>query len=405
MRKAVIISLDAMFDQDIAHLPEDSFLRRMLAEGASCTQVRTVFPALTYPAHCTLITGCDPASHMIGHNQPYQPGVESGRRKWYWDVKQIQKETLFSAVHRQGGKCAAILWPVTGHTQAIRWNFPEVLALPGESQTLKMLAYGSAPWILHMELKHGRERVSTQQPYLSDYAIVLARDVITSHQPDLTCIHLVALDEMRHQHGTYSQEALDALRQLDRHVQTVWETMQQTPGMEDALLFAVSDHGQADIDRTVSLTGVLAENGWGQEVLGVQSNGMSAYIRIDDEDDIPKVKQYITDHAREFGVQRVYDREALDRMGCIPKVDLAVEAMPGVVFSDALEEEKREKATHGFGPGHPAENCLFAAMGKGVRAGAKIDSMPMRSVAPTIAALMGVALPEADGEGHARDMV
>lgn len=405
MRKAVIISLDAMFDQDIACLPESSFLRRMLAEGASCTQVKTIFPALTYPAHCTLITGCDPASHMIGHNQPYQLGTEVLKRKWYWSMKQIQRETLFTAVHRQGGRCASILWPVSGRSRAIRWNFPEVLALPGESQTLKMLTYGTAPWILHMELKHGRERVSTQQPYLSDYAAILACDVIETHQPDLTCVHFVALDEMRHQHGTYSKEAVDALHQLDRLVCTIWETMQRTPGMEDALLFIVSDHGQADIDRTVNLTDMLAANGWGKEVLGVQSCGMTAYIRIDDEDDIPAVKQYVTDHAREFGVQRVYDRTALDRMGCIPKVDLAVEAMPGVVFSDALDPRKREKATHGYGPGHPAENCLFAALGKGIRQGAELPSMPMRSVAPTIAGLMGVSLPEAEGDDHSRKML
>lgn len=405
MRKAVILSLDAMFDQDIARLPESSFLRRMLAQGASCTRVKTVFPSLTYPAHTTLITGCDPAQHGIGHNQPHQLGVSPENRKWYWELKQIARETLFEAVHRQGGRCASMLWPVSGKTRHIRWNFPEVLALPGENQVLKMLAYGSAPWILHMELKHGRERVSTREPYLSDYAAVLCRDVMKAHQPELTCVHMVALDEARHLHGVYSAEALDAMVRLDRHVQSIWDTMQQTPGMEDALLIVVSDHGQADVNRTVNLTELLAENGWNGETLGVQSCGMSAYVYIDDEDDIPHVKQYITDHAREFGVERVYDRQALDQMGCVAKVDLAVEAMPGVVFSDALEEEKREAATHGFGLGHPAENCLFAVLGQGVRAGSVIPEMRMRDVAPTIASLMGISLPEADGEDYCRSMV
>lgn len=86
-------------------------------------------------------------------------------------------------------------------------------------------------------------------------------------------------------------------------------------------------------------------------------------------------------------------------MHCVPQVALAVEATPGVVFSDALDENKRQKATHGFGPGHPAENCLFAVAGRGI-APTALPEMPMRDVAPTLAALMGIDLSSADGTAH-----
>ena len=405
MRKAVILSLDAMFEEDIAFLPENSVIREIMREGTSCTQVKTVFPSLTYPAHVTLVTGCDPAQHGIGQNQPFQPGVEPVRRKWYWDLRQIGRETLFSAVKRQGGHCASILWPVTGRTREIRWNFPEVLALPGENQVLKMLQYGSAPWILQMELRHGRVRVSTKEPYLSDYAAVLACDVIRFHQPDLTCVHMVALDEARHHHGVRSREAHEALLRLDRHVGTIRDTIRSTPGMEDALLIIVSDHGQADISRTVNLTELFAGDGWNSDRVGVQSCGMSAYIFAKEKADVPEFMRYLQQHAEKLGVRCIFDRSDLDGMGCIAQVDLAVDAMPGVVFSDALDEEKREAATHGFAPGHPAENCLFAVSGRGIRTSVSIPGMHMRDVAPTVASLMGVTLPEAEGEDYHQDMI
>ena len=405
MRKAVILSLDAMFDEDIACLPENSVIRELLNEGASCTHVKTIFPSLTYPTHVTLITGCDPAQHGIGHNQPFQPGISPVQRKWYWDLRQIGRETLFSAVKRQGGRCASILWPVTGRTRDIRWNFPEVLALPGENQVLKMLQYGTAPWILQMELRHGRERVSTKEPYLSDYAAVLACDVIRSHQPELTCVHMVALDEARHRHGVHSREAQEAMLRLDRNVGAIRDTIRSTPGMEDALLIIVSDHGQADINHTVNLTARLSGDGWTPDRVGIQSCGMSAYVFVRNKTDIPEFLRYLQQHAEHLGIYRIFDRSELNDMGCIAQVDLAVDAMPGVVFSDALDQKKRESATHGYAPGHPAENCLFIVCGNGIRSAVNIPVMRMRDVAPTVASLMGVSLPEADGEDYHLEMV
>ena len=83
----------------------------------------------------------------------------------------------------------------------------------------------------------------------------------------------------------------------------------------------------------------------------------------------------------------------------------AAEATDGVVFSDALDEEKREAATHGFGPGRAADLCLFAAFGRGIRKGIEIPAMQMRDVGPTIAGLMGLRLPEADGRDLSREFL
>ena len=84
---------------------------------------------------------------------------------------------------------------------------------------------------------------------------------------------------------------------------------------------------------------------------------------------------------------------------------LAAEAAEGVVFSDSLDPEKREKATHGFGPGHPGDMCFFAAWGRGIRPGAELPSFPMRDIGPTIAALMGLKLPAAKGTDRSEEVL
>ena len=409
MRKMVLISLDAVYRDDLPRFTPGGFIDSLLKRSTVCDQVKTVFPALTYPAHTTLMTGCDPADHGIGQNQPFQPGQEPTMRAWYWDSAAIRQPTLFDAVHQAGGRCASVLWPVTGKNRFIRWNFPEVLALPGENQVLKMLAYGTPAWILGTELRLGRQRQSTKEPHLSDYGCLLTCDVIRRKKPDLTALHMVDVDDMRHHHGVTSPEALEGLQRLEQRVRRIYETVQTTPGMEDALFVVVSDHGQADVDRPVCVTDELSRAGF-DGVFQVQSNGMTAYLyeACDDARKMSEVCAYLENNGNKIGVSKVYDQQSLNRMGCFAgdggRIFAAVEAAPGVVFSDALPEAKREKATHGFGPGHPAEDCLLMIHGRDIPEGMTLPSMPMRDVAPTLAELMGVSLPDAKGQSWASMM-
>ena len=401
--KVVLISLDALFDQDLPLMRQQPFFGEFLAHASGCTHVRTVYPALTYPANTTLVTGVDPRQHGIGHNQPHHPELEASMRPWFWDRAQVKVPNLFDAVKEAGGSCASVLWPVTGKTKSIRWNFPEVLALPGENQTWKMLRYGTPLWLIQMELRHRSERVSLREPYLSDYATILLKDVIASHAPDLSAVHLVDLDDMRHHHGVFNRETRKAIQRLDHRAAEIWETMQHTPGMEGAALCLVSDHGQADVRETVSLGEALTRLGLGS-LFTVQSNGFGAYLFFRQKEEeaahLGELTDFLRQHLAELRASAVYSAEDLAAMGAVEGVSLAVEAAPGVVYDDGLPQAKREKATHGFGPGHPAENCLFALRGKGIREGVWIPDMPMRDVAPTLAGILGVKMPQARGEDH-----
>jgi len=405
MRKAVLVSLDAFFDADFRLLRPGSGLSRVLREGCVCRQVKTVFPALTYPAHVTLITGCDPDETGVGQNQPFQPDLPGKNRVWYWERKHIAVPTLFDSVRSAGGTNCTILWPVCCRNPAARWCFPEVHPLPGENIVLKTLSYGTPFFILDSERRFGSLRKGISEPGLSDYASAIAVRMIRTRRPDLTAVHLIDLDEMRHHHGTFSPEAEQAVHRNEDRISAFLQALEETSGLEDSLLIVVSDHGQSDISRTVNLTEWLQKLGL-QEDFGVQSNGESAYFFAKREKaDSGRAMTLLQTHLQEAGILRLYSRTDLNRMHAVKEVAFASEAADQVVFSDGLDPEKREKATHGFGPGHPAENCLFAVRGKGIRAGLELPSMPMRDVAPTIAGLMGIPLPTARGQDHSREIL
>jgi len=410
MRKAVIISLDAVFEADLGSLDPDGALARLMREGASCTQVRTVFPALTYPCHVTLVSGCDPDRTGVGQNQPFQPDTPGPMRKWYWESRYVQVPTLFDAVRAAGGKSASILWPVNCRNPAVSWCLPEVHALPGENQTLKALRYGTPFYCIRAEKKFGKLRRGASEPALSDFAAAVAADTIRTFRPALTAVHLIDTDSMRHHHGTFSPEAAASLSRHDARIDAIRRALAESPGMEDALLIIVSDHGQADIHTAVHLQTVLAPLGL-EAALLPQSNGMSAYLFPGPDAPAPgdreawaRIERTLTDHLADLGASRLYTREELLRLHAAPGPILALEATKGVAYTDRLDREKREKATHGFGPGHPAENCLFAAVGKGIMPGKKLSPMPMRDVGPTIAGLMGLSLPESTGTDHSPEI-
>ncbi len=398
MRKVVLVSLDAFFVKDTERIDPDGFLAGMMRDGAFCRRVETIFPALTYPIHVTMVTGCEPDKTGVGQNQPLQPDVPKGQRVWYWERKHIRVPTLFDAVKEAGGRSCSILWPVNCRNKATNWIFPEVHPLGGENPALKALRFGTPLYILAGEKRYGHLRKGIGEPYLSDYACALAVDTVRRHKPDFSAIHFIDLDEARHHHGTFSDEANAALGRNDRRLKDLWQAITGTPGMEDALLIAVSDHGQEDIHDTVYLTRKLQEYGYDKQLV-VQSNGMSAcfFPGPEYQPDLDPAEVFTPERMKESGISRLYTRAELDAMHAVDGPVFAAEAAEGVVFSDALDEEKREAATHGFGPGRDADLCLFAVYGKGVKRGAEIPAMHMRDVGPTIAGLMGLELPKADG--------
>ncbi len=413
--RLVLISLDACSGQDAETLLTLPNLKRLAESGVFCENVQTVYPTITYPIHTSIITGCYPDTHGVGHNELYTPGDVPGLRPWYWEEKDIQVPTLFSAAYRAGREVAALLWPVTGRSRGIKYNFPEVLALPWENQVLKVLKYGSAAWLIKNELKFGKQRVSTKQPYLDRYATLLAEQLIyrqyapespefknrevrpskrrmQQNMPDLLAIHLVDCDAMRHAHGVNSPEARASLVRLDQLVGRILQALEYRDALKDTIVAVVSDHGQDDVKESVNLNALFEEN---SVPCRAHSLGFGAYIRCD-RAEVARLYQYLSDHKEEYRLSHVYSREELRELRAPKDVLLAVEAMPGVEILES-DDIQPHKATHGFGLHHPGARTLLWLSGPMFQQNARLSNAHVVDIAPTLAEAAGLYFPPCEG--------
>jgi hypothetical protein len=85
--------------------------------------------------------------------------------------------------------------------------------------------------------------------------------------------------------------------------------------------------------------------------------------------------------------------------------DFVLTAKPGYGFAAAVEGEPVVDVTEGMViglHGYPAEdpdmNAIFIAWGRGIRKGARIETLRNVDVAPTVAALLGLKLEGVDGK-------
>ena len=68
----------------------------------------------------------------------------------------------------------------------------------------------------------------------------------------------------------------------------------------------------------------------------------------------------------------------------------------GAATDGPLVREMNPGGTHGYAPTHPEMLASFLIEGSGIRAGADVGEIDMRSIAPTLAKYLGASLPSAD---------
>ena len=86
--RVMVISLDAVGNQDLEYMKTLPNFRAFFGEAALCDRVESVYPSLTYPAHTSILTGRMPVHHGICNNTKLQPGRE--RPDWIYQRKYIK---------------------------------------------------------------------------------------------------------------------------------------------------------------------------------------------------------------------------------------------------------------------------------------------------------------------------
>jgi predicted AlkP superfamily pyrophosphatase or phosphodiesterase len=413
----LMISVDGLRPADVLDAQQRGLnlpvLGGFVQNGAYATAVDNELPTLTYPNHTTLVTGVTPAVHGIANNQTFDP-LGKNRGGWYWYSADIKSPTLWDAVHAQHRIVASIGWPVTVGNRSIDDNIPEFwrAATPDD---LKLIDAVSTPGLIdELKRRTGVEPAEflKQSPEADVARTRVAAALIALRHPALTTLHLVSLDHDQHLYGPGTQQAYRALETLDGAIGTLIGAARQAE--PDLVVAIVSDHGFAPVNHDVNLMSAFAEAGlvtidpttrritdWQAEPW---SSGGSAAIVLAHPDDAAlqqKVSLLLAKLAAdpENGIERVIDKGQIEAMGGSKGpsfwVDFKIGYAAGLLRRGPLVTPSRQKGTHGYFPTHPEMHATLMIVGPDVPAHASLGEIDMRSIAPTLAKLLGVPLPSA----------
>lgn len=430
----LMISIDGMRPDYVTHADEHGLripnLRRFVTEGTYADGVRGVFPTVTYPSHTALVTGVSPAQHGVLNNLIFDPEHRFDG-EWYWYADEIRVPTLWDAAHAAGLRTASVSWPVTVDSPSIDYNLPEywkgTLAPDGGSEGDRYMMQAVSRPV--GALKEMEERLG---PYMKGNETTIdgdrtrtrfSIDILQRQHPEFMTIHLSSLDEEEHIHGPFSTEANADLEALDELVgQLMAAARNANP---DTTVVIVSDHGFASIHDSVNLLIPFLQAGlitigkpqgmaalpnitaWKAEPW--LAGGMAAIMLHDPKDEAVRkqvkglLEKLAADPAN--GIDHIFAGDELKQLGGFPAaaflVTFKIGYVTGFAFTGPLVTPTQGRGTHGYSPDDPDMRSSFFLLGPLIKQGTDAGLIDMRQIAPTVAHLLGVSLPDAQGKAIA----
>ena len=426
-KKLFVLSLDALVREDIPYLETLPNFSRIMADRAEVTEVTTVYPALTYPAHTSIMTGCRPGKHGVIHNSPLKM-VNDGFTHFYLHTKHVKTEDLFAAAKRAGRTTAAVFWPITAFNPNIDHNINEYFCYyPGERERVEEVfrAQGSDKAALRA-IRENLGRVPSTRGTLDktslwdDFINGCTCSLIRNEKPDLLMVHNCVVDTFRHHRGALSEGIREALLLADEWLGEIADAMRDAGVYDETDFVILSDHGQMNFSQFVNMNALLQRGGfvdvapdgsiydwqaWGQ------SNGFSTAIHLVDPAD-DKLREAVGAYLRSlqadprYGIERVYtEEEVRERYGIYGPFAYMLESDGRTAFMNDWHEPVLRPRTeadsyvakHGYEP-EKGPQPIFMGRGPSFAPGAVLPKAEIIDEAPTLAAIMGQVMPEAEGK-------
>jgi predicted AlkP superfamily pyrophosphatase or phosphodiesterase len=414
----LMISVDGLRPGDVLQADARGLkiptLRKLVADGVHAEGVKNALPTVTYPNHTTLITGVWPAKHGIANNPTFDP-MQTNLGGWYWYSEDIKVPTLWDAVHQSGGKVASLSWPVSVGARSIDFNVPEYWRanIPEDLKAVRALSTPGIVPLLEKQTGLTLAQADGESVEVDVGRMRFAGALIAAKHPRFTTMHLRGLDHIEHGFGPGSPQAKAALETLDAALGRMIQDARKA--QPDLVVAVVSDHGFAPVEHSVNLIAPFIQAGlitldnkgkvksWEAEPWG----GASAAVLLARPDDAAlktKVSSLLQTLAAkpELGIAHVADANEVAQMGGTPMASFWVDFKPG--YSMGADPAAPPigpaaiKGTHGYFPTHAEMRATFILSGPSITKRGSLGEVDMRDIAPTLAKLMEVSLPQADGK-------
>jgi predicted AlkP superfamily pyrophosphatase or phosphodiesterase len=414
----LMISVDGMrpdyitkADEHQMHVP---VLRGFMQNGMYADGVVGVVPTVTFPSHATLVTGVWPEQHGIYNNTRFDP-LSKNKDDWFWYENDFKVPTLWSAASQAGIKTASVFWPTTTNAQDIDYLLPAYPVRTINDVPLMEALSRPVGYLKKIEEQTGPFYIFSSGVDFDDLLTRTSIAMIRDAKPGFMTLHLVSLDYFEHLSGPFSPRSSDAMEKIDGMIGRLVEA--ERANNPNAIVVVVSDHGFAATHTSVNLMIPFIDAGliqikkippYNQPSIAswkavIWNASGSAYIKLHDSKDEQTrhdVKVLLDRLQKDprYGIARVLSNEEVTARGGDPDAAFLVEWEPGFSGGEKLEGEITTSitgtGTHGYLPDRPDLQSSFFAIGGGV-SHCDVGTIDMRQIAPTLAAWMGVSLPDA----------
>lgn len=423
-RCVILVSVDGLanfyLDDPKSDMPT---LQRLIKEGVRADGMVCVFPTVTWPNHTTLVTGVSPAKHGVLGNAILDR--KRGEKlalimdPLFDKDEVIRSPTIYDAAAQAGLKTAAIVWPCTRNARTLDFTVPDMAAEGYEK-------YSTPAWVSQLKSegipvdRYGHWQKESSGGVPRDWlACRMVRQLLEKHQPNLILVHLIEVDHVEHRWGPQTADAYWATGHADRCLRDLVDAIEASPMRDKTTLLVCSDHGFFPISKEIRPNVVLrkrglievADNKATKKLAWCLAEGGAAAIHIlEDANRDATIETLKTELAAIEGVDRVYAPSEFAEIGQPTSnqsphgADLWLSAKKGYSFSDTFTGEDVVAAgrptylgTHGYNPKQPDLYATFVAWGAGVPKGKTVGRVNNTDVAPTIARLLAIPFPSAEG--------
>lgn len=422
----LLISVDALkpdyvFEQEKTGVKLPNITKYFVENGKTAREgMESVFPTFTYPCHQSMITGTNPAVHGIVNNGIFDPeGKHMGA--WHWFAN-TRVKTLWEAAKECGYWSASAAFPTSVGAKGdfiapeFWWDGSEL-----DSRFIDAVAKPQG-MILEMEKEIGTyaggldlsDGGDAQRGKAAMWILKNKLAPLVKEKPFFMSAYFASFDESAHQNGVYSKEAGESLKKIDHMLgELIEEAERITDG--DLVVCVVSDHGSLDNTHNISPNVLLKKAGLIEtDERGKvtswkafsQRAGGTAEIRLADPQDkaaaeaLGAVMEQLKQDP-DSGILEILNGEEARARGGFPEAAYVLVSKKGYELRDDVDGEYcrtrlTQKAQHGYSEKFPEMRASFMITGKGIGKG-NVENAHLIDVAPTLAAVMGAELPDAQG--------
>ena len=402
-RHVVLVAIDGLLPADVGGAAEHPSLRaleRLAATGVTAAGLQGAFPALTFPAHATLVTGVGPARHQILDD-------------WIFDASRLQAPALWQRASDAGLTTAAVSWPGTVGAP-IDALIPDLPQFPVGGTWLEAARAASTPGLVDAVASGmgGFGARDNERPDQRDrFTASAAAHILRTRQPNLLLVRFVEVGLARYVAGRRGAEVSAALARADARVAEVVSAVAEA-GLAGRTTFVVTgDHGVLNahtaLQPNVALrrAGLLETAADGQ-IVSWRAVAHRGAVKLSDPADAAtaeRVRDLLQKlAAAEPGTFRLLERQELAALGADPQTRFFLDAAPGYAVNDRFDGDTflapaPVRGHHAFRPDLPDMHAALIVSGPAVLAGEALGVVRHVDVAPTVAHALGFDMPGVEG--------